>query len=185
MDQPAPQPAPQALPPAAPDRAAVQPHAGATIAPVAGVYTAESRELAFELWAWTYGRVFATTAEQTGISLRTLHAWAKAGRWRERFEEERAELAPADQRYVVALGLGADAIAARDFLGAVARGDAPPNKDRQAACVAILDRAGFAPIHFSQLPAKRPPATTGPDPKDMTQEERGRWLLDQLAKQQD
>ena len=51
--------------------------------------------------------------------------------------------------------------------------------------MAILDRAGFAPIHFSQPPAKRPPATAGPHPAAMTQEERGRWLLDQLAKQQD
>ena len=145
--------------------ATVQPRSSHVIAPVAGVYSPESRELAYELWAWTYGRVFATTAEQTGVSLRTLHAWAKAGRWRERHEGERADLAPEDARYLVALGLGTDAMAARDYLGAVARGDAPPNKDRQAACVAILDRAGFAPIHFSQLPAKRPPPPPAPTPR--------------------
>ena len=132
------------------DRAAVQPSPATAIAPVNGQYTAASREAARELWGWVYGRSFTTTAERTGVSLRTLHAWAKTERWRERYEEERADLAPADVRFFVALGLGNDAMAARDYLGAVARGELPGDKLRLLASTSVLDRAGFAPIHFSQ-----------------------------------
>ena len=132
------------------DRAAVQPFPASPIAPLNGQYTAESREAARDLWAWVYGRSFTTTAERTGVSLRTLHAWAKAERWRERYEEERADLAPDDVRFFVALGLGNDAMAARDYLGAVARGELPGDKLRILASTSVLDRAGFAPVHFSQ-----------------------------------
>ena len=169
---------PVSAPPA--EDAAVQAAPTALIAPVAGVYTAESRALAYDLWAWTYGRSFARTADETGVSLRTLHSWAKADRWRERHEEERSELSPEHHRYIVALGLGADAIAARDYLGAVARGDEPPNKDRQAACIAILDRAGFAPIHYSQADLNRERTRRDRDEDEVTQEQIDRMSVEEL-----
>ena len=151
MDQPAAPVVPlRAVPPPAADRATAEPDANLLILPINGVFTDESRRHAYESWAWLCGRAFAETSRRTGVPLRTLHHWAKTEGWRERYEQERADLAPVDVRYWVALGLGNDAMAARDYLGAVARGELPGDKLRLLAATSVLDRAGFAPIHFSQ-----------------------------------
>ena len=156
MDQPDSAPVPlRSVRPPAPDRATPEPDPALLLAPINGAYTPESRARAYDSWAWLCGRSFAETSRRTGVPLRTLHYWAKAEGWRERYEGERADLAPEDVRYWVAVGLGNDAMAARDYLGAVARGELPGDKLRLLAATAVLDRAGFAPNHFSAADLNR------------------------------
>ncbi len=152
---------------------------------VNGVRTPDAeRDRAYDQWAWVHGRNLTKTAATLGIPYRTLHNWARAGRWRERYELERAELAPEDQRYAVALALGNAATRAVERLNALLELDRPltkQEKDESAVLFGTLDRAGFSPIHYSEADLNRQRTRRAHDEADeVTQEQIDQMSVEEL-----
>lgn len=115
----------------------------------------ETRELAYQLWAYVHGRdakaVAATLAREHHATVpeRTLQHWASSGRWAERAAGDLAAIAPALHQGIVAdLILGA-VESARLLRRSVSPDTAPderPDKVAVTAALALLDRAGYSPL---------------------------------------
>ena len=140
------------------------------------------RDRAYTYWAWSAERSYPVAAKALGLDRGTLREWAKLDDWAIRYQHDRADIVPANIRATVALSLGNDAPAAADYLGKVAAGDLPGDRYRIQACLAILDRVGFAVIHLDPtatpvdpIAAASTAAIGQADPASLTQS-----LLDKL-----
>jgi hypothetical protein len=117
----------------------------------------EVRDFAYQVWAWEAEESCVAVAHRLGIEPRTVQRWAKDDGWRMRKEEERAELTPANARYVTALVLGNAAPKAAAKLEAMIDGRIPADKTMATICQIVLDRTGFAPITLKEhVPEEKP-----------------------------
>jgi hypothetical protein len=131
-------------------------------------YTDETRELAYELWAFVAGEnceeVAALLArEEYGavvVPARTVRDWVTRFGWVERLATELDALAPAIRaktaRELVLGGLDAARVLRRATRDDVPPG-AKPDKVAVTAAVALLDRAGFSPLGRTSAPEVRGP----------------------------
>jgi hypothetical protein len=146
---------------------------------VNGVRTPDdTRELAYETWAWKLGRNMAATARELGVSRQVVQVWAKDGGWRERYAEERRDYAPASARAIVGGGLVDAAVYGSEYLSRIFTGDAAPDKVLVAAAIAAVDRVGFGPFSAADRLLEREnaqAASTGPA-DDATDAEVVAWL---------
>src|SRR5688572_19757021 len=90
-------------------------------------YGPETRELAYQLWAFKHGQNGTAVAaelqsEFPGLEARTVNLWAQAEGWHDRVERDVTELAPAVRRANV-VGLIAGSAEAIQALRTVARGE--------------------------------------------------------------
>jgi hypothetical protein len=126
------------------------------------------RDLAYQVWAWEAEENCAAVAHRLDVEPRTVQRWAKDDGWRLRKEEERAELTPANARYVTALVLGNAAPKAAAKLEAMIDGTIPPDKTMAAICQIVLDRTGFAPITLKERePEAKPEPPKEPFPSHL------------------
>ena len=110
-----------------------------------GTETPDSmREHAFELWATIARQNYAETARLSGINEHTLRSWGRREGWRARALERTLDVAPEELRHATGSILQAAALEAATYLHHVVRGDMEPNRARQQAAIAALDRAGWA-----------------------------------------
>ena len=127
-------------------------------------YDASTRDLAYQLWAFTHGRNASSVAvamqrEHPNLDERTVQRWAKDGAWAGRVRADVRALAPAiHEAIVVDLIAGAQEAAA--YVRAVVRGDDPSvvHQTRVTAALGLLDRAGFAVRKDAGPLAPAPPA---------------------------
>jgi hypothetical protein len=129
-------------------------------------YSEETRELAYELWAFVAGEnceeVAALLArEEYGavvVPARTVRDWVTRFGWVERLASELDALAPAIRaktaRELVLGGLDAARVLRRATRDDVPPG-AKPDKVAVTAAVALLDRAGFSPLGRTSAPEVR------------------------------
>ncbi len=155
-------------------------------------YEAETRELAYQLYAFKHGRNAEAVARELGVvdgkcpglEGRTVRRWAVERGWAACSDREIRELAPAIHASNVT-SLIAGAPEAIQALREVARGEGDPLTmgHRVKAAVAILDRTGYP-----ATVAVTPPGNHGtPEPTDLSALtlaeiiERQRQLLEQGA----
>lgn len=130
-------------------------------------YDDETKELAYELWAYVTGenaRDVAVMLSREGVTVpeRTVRDWATRYGWAERVATELDTLAPAIRaktaRELVIGGLEA-ARTLRRSVRADLEGGERPDKTAVAAAVALLDRAGFSPLGRTAAPDVAAPDT--------------------------
>ena len=124
-------------------------------------YGADTRDAAYQLWAFKHGRNAEAAARELGeecpgLEGRTVRRWAAEGGWAERVEREVVALAPAVHRATV-VDLIAGAGEAAAYLRAAVRGEQRAEAARVNAAVALLDRAGFGPPPGGRLEPDPPP----------------------------
>lgn len=126
-------------------------------------YDDETRDEAYQLWAFRYGRNAERVAEAMqerfpGLDGRTVRYWAQRDDWAVKVRQDLTALAPAIQQAIITdviAGAGEGA----QHLRAVARGEAKAEPARVNACLGLLDRAGFG---------ARPAQPVAPEPERAT-----------------
>lgn len=114
----------------------------------------ETRELAYQLWAYTCGRN-ATRVQRVleqehdaVVPVRTIQHWAASDRWGERVRDDLSAIAPDLHQTIVSeliLGAVESARILRRSVGD-ASSDERPDKTQVMAAFGLLDRAGYSPL---------------------------------------
>lgn len=126
----------------------------------------ETRDLAYQLWAFVAGRDLRRVAEllasgdygESGpitVPDRTLRDWRDRYQWAERAAQDVERIAP-DLRHQAFAELVFAGLDGAKYIRQVIAGTTPPDKVRAQLAVAAVDRIGFSPVGkadpFAQLP---------------------------------
>jgi hypothetical protein len=115
----------------------------------------ETRELAYQVWAFEAGRKPAQTravllqSYETDVPLRTIHDWVKRYSWAERVDADLAAIAPDIRRQTIAEIILGSLEGARLLRRSVQDGverEERPDKVQVTAALGLLDRGGFSHI---------------------------------------
>lgn len=128
----------------------------------------ETRELAYQLWAFIAGRNAARVAallaqdHDTAVPERTVQYWANHYNWAQRASEDVARIAP-DLRYQAFSELLFAGLDGARYIRRVNAGEEQPDKVRAQLAIAAVDRIGFSPV------GKGDPTTAIAPPSDHKQ----------------